>query len=257
MKAVSSLFVLFTALIIQFCASNSNQNGSYSSFQGRVPKGSLKDTENDGSRCPKSRELETEILDTNHDNIADVRKVFKLVTSKEGEKEITVKIIVCREIDLNHDNKKDVFRFYNDKGRPEKELADYNFDGIIDYIAYFENGKIVREELDHNNDGRIDEWRIYEVVNPFVDTSDPYASLYVTSSGEVSENTQPKLIRIEQDTNFDGRVDTWQYYREGEIAHIGVDSDGDGRPDSWYRSESVQKELERGEGKIQATQTKE
>ena len=250
------IWTLFPAFLSCGSEKQSNKN-FHRTTSNRVLSGPVRSPENDGSRCPRGKGLEVEVMDTNHDNIADVRKVYKLVTTKEGDRKITIKILICREIDLNHDGKKDVFRFYNDKGRPEKELEDYNFDGVIDLIAYFENGKIVREELDRNGDGRIDEWRIYEVVNPFADNYDPYASVYVTSSQEESENTQPKLMRIEQDNNFDGRVDAWQYYKEGEIAHIGIDSDGDGRPDRWYRSEAEQIEKQKGGGRVPATQTRE
>ena len=237
------------------CGSEEKNNPafSYTTARKKITEPII-NPENDGSRCPKGKGFEEEIQDTNFDHIADVRRVYRLINTEKDGKKITLKILVCREVDLNHDGRKDVFRFYNEKGRPEKELEDYNFDGVIDLIAYFENGKIVREELDRNGDGKIDEWRIYEVVNLFADSFDPYASLYVTSAEESQQDTTPKLMRVEQDNNFDGRVDSWQYYREGKIAHIGVDTDYDGKPDTWYRSEEEQKERKEGKGTVTQTQ---
>ena len=45
------------------------------------------------------------------------------------------------------------------------------------------------------------------------------------------------LIRKEQDSKLDGKVDYWEYFDEkGKLERIGVDHDGDGAIDAWHTS---------------------
>jgi hypothetical protein len=63
--------------------------------------------------------------DTNGDGVPDVRKVYQMI----GEGAEVRSVLVCREVDLNHDGTKDMFRFYNDEGRTLREEEDRDFDG--------------------------------------------------------------------------------------------------------------------------------
>jgi len=152
---LSSLVAVLFLAMIAACSSDTNESNRRSTFGGVKRDTGLRVPEDDGRRCPSKEGLVEESMDTSGDNVADVRKVFRL----EGEGQKVVKVLVCRELDLNGDGRKDIFRFYNDEGRPLREETDADFDGRIDSIAFFENSRIVRQEADRNDDGTTDETR--------------------------------------------------------------------------------------------------
>jgi len=47
------------------------------------------------------------------------------------------------------------------------------------------------------------------------------------------ERRSGKIVRKEQDRDYDGTLDVWQDYEEGQLVARVIDSDGDGRPDTW------------------------
>src|SRR6266545_8351156 len=148
----------------------------------------------------KCNEKDKKIItsDTDLDKKPDVWKYYQ---SKEinGQK---VEVLVCKQVDLNHDGRLDMVSYYDDAGQKvEMEEADLDFDGRFDAAFYFANGKKVRIESDMNFDSKVDVWKYFE---------------------------EEKLVRIERDTNSDGRVDEWQYYEGGRLDRIGYDTTGAG-----------------------------
>ena len=91
--------------------------------------------------------------------------------------------------------------------------VDRNGDGRTDHWITRENGAITREEFDEDFDGRPDRTLIY----------DP---------------TTHEVVQIEEDTNFDGKVDAWTALRGGQIVGRRTDDNGDGQIDGWssYRN---------------------
>lgn len=194
-------------MLIMACSGSNEQRpeeggADFGSVGGET---SLRDPGNDGRRCPRDDAFLEESLDTSGDNVADVRKVYRV----EGEGEKAQKIIVCRELDLDHNGTKDIFRFYNDDGRPQREMVDSNFDGTIDSISYFESGRVVKQESDRNADGRADETRHF---------------------------VHGKLMRVDRDDNHDGEVDVWEHWDEGRLVRIGYDVNRDKVADFWHRA---------------------
>ena len=66
--------------------------------------------------------------------------------------------------------------------------------------------------------------------------------------------TRPgEIVRQEEDTNADGRVDTWSTFADGKLARRELDSNGDGRPDIVYLYENeiiaVEERDEQGKGR--------
>jgi uncharacterized membrane protein len=150
--------------------------------------------------------------DTNMDKKPDVWKYF--VSKNVGGN--TVQVLVCKQVDLNHDGKLDLVTYYDDTGNTiEMEEADLDLDGKFDTVYYYANGKKVREENDMNFDSRPDVWKYFE---------------------------DEKLVRIERDTNNDGKVDEWQYYEGGKLDRIGYDSTGSGKVDHWDRAPEGEEE---------------
>jgi hypothetical protein len=166
----------------------------------------------DNGRCsPDGPGYEVSEYDTTGDNTPDVRKLFKIM----GQGSLARLVLVCREADLNGDRRKDVVRLYTNEGVPSREEADRDFDGRIDEITVFTNGRIVQQEIDTTGNGMIDTRIFYE-------------------------NGQP--VRAERDmanrsTAGKWRPDTWEYYADGRTVRIGTDLDGDGKVDRWDRDE--------------------
>ena len=62
-------------------------------------------------------------------------------------------------VDTNKDAKPDRFEYHD--GSKVRVEADTNFDGKVDEIAYFEEGKLVKGEKDSDYDGKMDKWINY------------------------------------------------------------------------------------------------
>ncbi|MDH4281770.1 MAG: hypothetical protein OEV36_03890 [Myxococcales bacterium] len=166
----------------------------------------------DGGRCmPDGPGYEVTEYDTSGDNIPDVRKLFKMM----GQGTLARLVLVCREADLNGDRRKDVVRLYTDEGRPMREEADRDFDGRMDEITLFTNGRVSLQEVDTNGNGVIDTKIFFEGGQP---------------------------VRAERDmanrsTAAEWRPDRWEYYVDGRTVRIGSDLNGDGKVDRWDRDE--------------------
>ncbi len=169
----------------------------------------------DHGRCDTtSPGLEVSEYDTSGDSTPDVRRVFRRV----GDPPLTRLILACRESDLNGDGTKDTVRYYNEDGRPLREEADRNFDGTLDTITIFQDGRIVRQEIDENNDGRVDE------------------KIYFDDDGHATRTERDLAGRSTPDT---WHPDRWEYYENGRMVRMGTDLDGDGRVDRWDRDREL------------------
>jgi hypothetical protein len=165
----------------------------------------------DHGRCETEGErLEVSEYDTSGDETPDVRRVFRRL----GDGPLMRLVLACREADLNGDGTKDVVRFYNDEGRPLREESDRDFDGSIDTITVFQNGRVVRTELDENHDGRVD------------------AKIFYDDEGATTRTERDLAGRS---TPTEWHPDRWEYFEDGRVVRMGTDVDGDGRVDRWDR----------------------
>lgn len=166
----------------------------------------------DSGRCLSPGEgFEVTEYDTSGDDRPDVRKLFKTM----GEGSLARLVLVCREADLNGDGRKDIVRLYTDQGRPMREEADRNFDGQIDEITHFADGRITLQELDTTENGVVDTKMFFEEGQP---------------------------VRAERDmagrsTRAAWKPDRWEYFVDGRTVRIGTDLNGDGKVDRWDRDE--------------------
>jgi len=166
----------------------------------------------DNGRCtPDGPGYETSEYDTSGDNTPDVRKLFRTV----GQGSLARLVLACREADLNGDHRKDIVRIYTEEGRPLREEADRDFDGRIDEITHFANGRISLQELDTSGNGVIDTKIFYEAGQP--------------------ERAERDMAG--RSTRGQWRPDRWEYYVDGRTVRIGTDIDGDGKVDRWDRDE--------------------
>jgi hypothetical protein len=141
--------------------------------------------------------------DLNKDNKPDVWRLYK--TEDEGGTKI--EFMTCKQVDFNHDGKKDWVVAYNRKGNPIFEKTDYNYDGKFDMSAVFDakTAHYAEIERDQDGDGRFE-----------------MKELYDTAGG---------LTSIRRDRNGDNQPDQWEQYKQTILIAILYDDDYDGRVD--------------------------
>src|SRR3569623_4905 len=122
--------------------------------------------------------------DLNHDNRPDVWRLYK--TEDEGGTK--VEFMTCKQVDFDHDGRKDWVVAYNRKGTPLFEKADFDYDGKWDMSAIFDTktGQVAEVERDTDFDGKFDVKELY------------------VSCGQ--------LISVERDRNGDQKPDQWEQY---------------------------------------------
>ncbi len=103
-------------------------------------------------------------------------------------------------------------------------------------------GGVADEVSDRDGDGRPDRWvyrhqgqRVRELFDEDGDSA-PDRTVYFDRQG--------KEQSVEEDTNLDGRLDSWAEYRAGEMARQRRDTDFDGFLDTWtfYRDGQIARE---------------
>ena len=133
------------------------------------------------------------------------------------EKILAEEGLVLVEIDIDRDERADIFNYYRERADAPRLLVkkevDLNYDGQVDVISYFEGDSLNREEMDGDFDGRFD-------------TTDYYQD--------------GRRVMTERDTNFDGKPDVFTNYTQGpDGTEIPTDqqrdSNGDGAIDEWLR----------------------
>ena len=112
----------------------------------------------DPSLCDtKGKTIRT--FDLNRDNRPDVWKLF--AQSEEGG--TTVEILTCKQVDLDHDGRKDYVQTYSRTGEILAEEFDFTFEGSMDAREHYDKktGKIYLIERDTDHDKKPDVWEMY------------------------------------------------------------------------------------------------
>lgn len=117
--------------------------------------------------------------------------------------------------------------------------ADQNGDGRLDQWSYLDGGAPLRGEADTDGDSRIDRWEYFDAQARLVRVGTSSASdgvedtwtftVPVNGEGQIAHSRKRDraidrreyfngtvLLRVEEDTNADGRTDKWERY-EGPI----------------------------------------
>ncbi len=141
--------------------------------------------------------------DLNHDNKPDVWRLYK--TEDEGGTK--VEFMTCKQVDFDHDGRKDWVVAYNRKGNTLFEKADFDYDAKWDMSAIYDTktGKIAEVERDTDFDGKFDVKEVYD------------------SAGQ--------LTSVRRDRNTDAQPDLWEQYKDGVLLAILYDDDFDGKVD--------------------------
>jgi hypothetical protein len=154
-------------------------------------------------------------------------------------------------------------------GKLTELTYDANKNGRIDTWTEMDGTRPLRSRIDSNEDGRIDRWEYYDAAGKLAkvgfsrrapdknDKPDAWAfanaagrieRIEVSSSGDQAKvdrweffdvsagsgtaaDRTGSLVRVEADTNGDGRPDKWERYVNGLIQAAEFDENRDGRPD--------------------------
>jgi len=141
--------------------------------------------------------------DLNKDNKPDVWRLYKV----EDEGGTKVEFMTCKQVDFDHDGRKDWVVAYNRKGVVLYERADIDFDGKWDISTVYDTKVNQRAEVERDTDfdGKFDVKEIYD------------------SSGN--------LTSVRRDRNGDGNPDLWEQYKDQILLAILYDDDFDGKVD--------------------------
>ncbi len=141
--------------------------------------------------------------DLNKDNKPDVWRLYK----GEDEGGTKVEFMTCKQIDFDHDGRKDWVVAYNRKGVSLYEKADIDYDGKWDISTVYDTKVNQRAEVERDTDfdGKFDVKEVYD------------------SSGN--------LTSVRRDRNSDGQPDLWEQYKDTILLAILYDDDFDGKVD--------------------------
>ncbi|HWO17450.1 MAG TPA: hypothetical protein VNO30_01700 [Kofleriaceae bacterium] len=157
------------------------------------------------------RQVDPTLCDTNGKNIVtfDLNKdgrpdVWRLYKS-EDENGTNVEFMTCKQVDFDHDNRKDWVVAYNRRGNPIYHKADFDYDGKWDVSAVYDPkvNQLAEVERDTDFDGKFDVKEVYDAAGA--------------------------LSSVRRDRNGDGKPDQWEQYKDTILLAILYDDDFDGK----------------------------
>jgi hypothetical protein len=118
-----------------------------------------------------------------------------------------------------------------DGNRPIRSRIDLDEDGTIDRWEYYDDkGALTKVGFSRKQDGRVDAWA-------FSDAAGKVGRVEISSTADEHKIDRRefyedgRLVRVEEDTNGDGRTDKWETYAHGDLVTVSLDENGDGVPD--------------------------
>jgi hypothetical protein len=143
--------------------------------------------------------------------------------------DLSRKGLTAEPFDLNADKKDDQWVFKDSTGVRRYE-RDMNFDGKVDVWQYPDKaGVIAEEEMDFDYDGRVDLVVFYEegiAVKKFMSVD--FAGILTIAK---YYDKAGSLLRVERDEDANGTADIFEYYENDRRVRVGWDENGDGAPD--------------------------
>ena len=141
--------------------------------------------------------------DLNKDGKPDVWRLYK--TEDEGGTK--VEFMTCKQVDFDHDGRKDWVVGYNRKGAPLMEKADFDYDGKWDMSTVYDTKSLTVAEIERDTDfdGKFDVKELYD--------------------------GQGHLTSVRRDRNNDGKPDLWEQYKDTVLLAILYDDNFDGKVD--------------------------
>jgi hypothetical protein len=190
-------FALVAALTLAGCSGASEQTTTAKG--AKAPKMEAASETADGLKVERS--------DMNGDKSPDVWVYFKEDGSDKLADGTPKRTIVKKESDLNFDSKKDVLVEYDKAGNVEREVFDFDFDGVVDQENLLAGGRVSEKHLYAPQTSRIFIWKYY---------------------------SEGQMIMLKRDDTGDGIADRCEEWFKGEkIVRTGRDINRDGDCDEW------------------------
>jgi hypothetical protein len=140
---------------------------------------------------------------------------------------------------------------YNPKTGKLSELTmDRNGDGRVDMWVTMDGVHLQSIRIDRHGTGQPDRWEYYTQGSAVAGSQPSAGSLFdaktVIVRAEEANGPDPKkitrweyytdgvLVRVDEDTDFDGRIDEWETYEHGALARMDLDLKGRGKPDERF-----------------------
>ena len=153
----------------------------------------------------------------------------------------------CGDPDRGNGQGRTIGSVYNKKtGRLELLKYDSDGDGKFDTFSYMDGSTVLRIEIDRDEDGKIDRWEYYgpgkslervalsRAQNGVADTwqyFDGAGSITrVEMGGRTEYYEKGVMVRAEEDTDHDGRIDKWETYDGNRLASVAFDERRRGAP---------------------------
>jgi hypothetical protein len=116
--------------------------------------------------------------------------------------------------------------------------ADQDRDGRVDQWTYFDGSLVLRGEKDVDGDGRVDRWEYFDRQGGLerVGTSSLNDGVEDTWTWPAAAGTEG---RIDRARGRDRRIDRREYFRDDALVRAEEDTNGDGRIDRWDRYEGA------------------
>ena len=109
---------------------------------------------------------------------------------------------------------------------------DSNGNGKVDTFSYMDGARVVRIEIDKDEDGKIERWEYYGPDQQLLKIG-----LSRANDGRVDAWSYPNpdgsTARMDLSSTRDGSVDRTEYYEKNALVRAEEDTDGDGRIDKW------------------------
>lgn len=161
----------------------------------------------------------------------------------------------CSNPDAERVRKTTIPTYDTKTGRLTEVTYDRNKNGIIDTWTDMDGNRPLRSRIDLDEDGKIDRWEYYDVSGAlakvgfsrkhngkvdawaFSGSDGTVARVEISTAGDEHAIDRREfydrgtLVRVEEDTNGDGRIDRWETYETGTLKTASVDENADGVPD--------------------------
>jgi hypothetical protein len=139
-------------------------------------------------------------------------------------------------------------------GRLQLLKYDSDGDGKVDTVSYMDGARVIRIEIDKDEDGKIDRWEHYgadqklekigfsrlndgkEDAWSSVGPDGAVVQIDVSTrrdgkTSRVEHYEKDLLVRAEEDTDADGRMDKWETFADGRLTSVAFDTTHRGTPD--------------------------
>jgi hypothetical protein len=193
-------------------------------------------------------------------NVATTRNVYALRTVKASlwlalAGVLTLAAAACSDPDAARARRTTIPTYDKKTGRLTELTFDRNKNGVVDTWTEMDGNRPLRARIDTDEDGTIDRWEYYDDKGALLKvgfsrrhdgTPDAWAyagpggktaRVEIASSGDERKIDRrefydgDRLIRVEEDTDGDTRIDKWESYEHGALKTAAMDENGDGIAD--------------------------